>query len=280
MLPSELLRVRVQRGQIFPIYTQIDSDSLGFAEELLEVFKNSVGKKKGELEERLKTFEDSGFDYRFVRGLSTLLERRCIFEAESIINPKDARIMVFEEASREKVVSAIQRENVLKSIASKLKISRENLEKTLHCDIDEELIIRDFTPIASDLLLRHYNLSITQTLLFKSLKMEFTSSENWQNIFRSIKMLGLMYSVQKTGQGYMVSVDGPLSLFKMTDRYGTALARLLPQIFASRSWKIKADVLGRNKNRIYTFELGSDEAEGLMKETASEDSIPDNHMIA
>jgi hypothetical protein len=274
MLPSELLRVRVQRGQIFPIYTQIDSDSLGFAEELLEVFKNSVGKKKGELEERLKTFEDSGFDYRFVRGLSTLLERRCIFEAESIINPKDARIMVFEEASREKVVSAIQRENVLKSIASKLKISRENLEKTLHCDIDEELIIRDFTPIASDLLLRHYNLSITQTLLFKSLKMEFTSSENWQNIFRSIKMLGLMYSVQKTGQGYMVSVDGPLSLFKMTDRYGTALARLLPQIFASRSWKIKADVLGRNKNRIYTFELGSDEAEGLMKEATSEDSIP------
>lgn len=90
MLPSDLLRVRVQRGRIYPIYAQIDSECLRLTEEILRVFTNSVGKKKGELEEKLKAFEDSGFDYRLVRGISTLLERRCVFEADSPANPKNA----------------------------------------------------------------------------------------------------------------------------------------------------------------------------------------------
>ena len=57
----------------------------------------------------------------------------------------------------------------------------------------------------------------------------------------------------------------------MTDRYGTSLAKLLPHITTSESWKIKADVLGRKKSRIYTFELDSNEAGGLMEDIILED---------
>ena len=42
-----------------------------------------MGKKKGELLERLKEVENEGHDFKLVRGLSTLLERRCVFEVET-----------------------------------------------------------------------------------------------------------------------------------------------------------------------------------------------------
>ena len=98
-------------------------------------------------------------------------------------------------------------------------------------------------------------MSLAQTALFKSVSMEFVASGNWKRIFRDIKRFGLMYSVEKTGDGYTVYLDGPLSLFKMTERYGTSLAKLLPTIVSGESWSFKADLIDRRKNnRILRFE--------------------------
>ncbi len=58
--------------------------------------------------------------------------------------------------------------------------------------------------------------------------------------------------------GYLVSLNGPLSLFKWTDRYGTSLAKLLPQIIGSDSWRIKAEIVDKKKNRILSFEESSE----------------------
>ncbi|MCP8319194.1 MAG: DUF790 family protein [Candidatus Methylarchaceae archaeon HK01B] len=271
MLPSNLLRSRISHGRIYPIYVSLDVDNLSLVERMIELFSKSLGKRKGELRERLKEFEDEGFDYRLVRGLSKILERRCLFEVDTFINPGEARLLLFEEASEAKAVSMEERERVIQSVATKLDIQEDILEKALYSDVEEELILREFCTLSPEALIKYYNLSLTQTLLFKCLKMEFTASGNWKNIFRAVKRLGLLYSVEYRDGGYIVSVDGPLSLFKMTDKYGTSLAKLLPQITTTDSWKIKADVLGRKKSRIYKFELDSNEAGGLMEDIILED---------
>lgn len=109
------------------------------------------------------------------------------------------------------------------------------------------------------------------------MKMDFTVSSNWKNIFRSMKWLGLMYSVEANECGYTVSVDGPLSIFKMTDRYGTSLAKLLPEIIAADSWSIRADIIGKQKTRIFVFELRSDEINNIMEDIKlREDSLYDS----
>ncbi|MCP8311833.1 MAG: DUF790 family protein [Candidatus Methylarchaceae archaeon HK02M1] len=273
MLPSNLLRARFKRGRIYPVYAPLDENTLSLTERMVEVFRKGVGRRKGELKEWLKVFEDEGFDYRLVRGLSKILERRCIFEVDTSIDPREARRTIFEEASRVKAVSKDEREKVIRKIATKLDTHPETLEKALYSDVEEELILGKFDPFEQDKLIKYYNLSLTQTLLFKSLRMEFTASGNWKNIFRAVKRLGLMYSVEYDGIGYTVSVDGPLSIFKMTDRYGTSLAKLLPQIIASESWKIRADVLGRKKSRIDIFELKSDEVKDTIEDVKSEDLL-------
>lgn len=273
MLPSNLLRVKISRGQIRPLYVTLDPDSLALAERIIGLYRDSVGKRKGELLDKVKGVEETrSTDYKLVRGLSALLERECAFEAESALDPTQARMAVFEEASRARATTDEETDAVLLKVASKLGIDQGALESTLYSDIEEELIVREFRAIRSpEHLLKSYNLSLTQTLLFKSLRVEFTASANWKNIFRDVKRFGLIYSVEKNdGEGtgssssssasFLVSLDGPLSLFKLTERYGTSVAKLLPQITAADSWRIKAEILVRSRgNRVYSFEADNNE---------------------
>jgi predicted nuclease of restriction endonuclease-like RecB superfamily len=269
MLPSNLLRARTSRDRIRPLYVAVDATSLALAEKIEGIFRDGVGRRKGELLGRLKEVEDEGNDFKLVRGLSALLERRCTFEAKSALNPVEARRAVFKEASRARVSSPEERSGVLLKVSKELGVSPDALESTLFSDIKDELILRDFRPFKGpDTLLKYYNLAVTQTLLFKSLRVEFTASGNWKNIFRDIKRFGLIYSVERgedEGEGYKVSLDGPLSLFKMTERYGTSIAKLLPQIMAADSWAIKAEILARSRGgKVYNFETDSGEMKGIL----------------
>ena len=273
MLPSNLLRARTSRDRIRPLYVAVDAASLALAEKTEGIFRDGVGRRKGELLERLKEVEDEGNDFKLVRGLSALLERRCTFEAESALNPVEARRAVFKEASRARASSPEERSAVLLKVSTELGVSPDALESTLFSDIEDELILKDFRPFRGpDTILKYYNLAVTQTLLFKSLRVEFSASGNWKNIFRDIKRFGLIYSVERgddEGEGYKVSLDGPLSLFKMTERYGTSIARLLPQIMAADSWTIKAEILARRRGgKVYRFETDSEEMMGIITNVA------------
>jgi hypothetical protein len=272
MLPSNLLRARISRGKIAPLYVGLDPDTIALAERITGIYRDGVGRRKGELLDRLREVEEGGQDFKLVRGMSALLERRCVFEVDSAFNPREARMAVFERASEARVTTAEERDEVIRTVSARLGITSEALERTLYSDLEGELVLKDFKPLDSGQLLKRYNFSLTQTLLFKSLRVEFSASGNWKNIFREVKRLGLIYSVERDGggekgegeggrgEGYTVSLDGPLSLFKMTERYGTSIAKLLPQITASDSWRIKAEILARSRGgRVYTFEANSRE---------------------
>jgi uncharacterized protein len=269
MLPSNLLRARTSRDRIRPLYVAVDAASLALAEKVEGIFRDGVGRRKGELLEKLKAVEDEGNDFKLVRGLSALLERRCTFEADTALDPVEARRAVFKEASRARASSPEERSDVLLKVSRELGVSPDALENTLFSDIEDELILRDFRPFQGpDTLLKYYNLAVTQTLLFKSLRVEFSASGNWKNIFRDIKRFGLIYSVERGGddaEGYKVSLDGPLSLFKLTERYGTSIAKLLPQIMAADSWTIKAEILARSRGgKVYNFEASSEEMKDII----------------
>src|SRR5712692_197332 len=275
MLPSNLLRARISKGRIRPLYVAVDTDSLALAERITGIYRDGLGKRRGQLLERLKEVENEGHDFKLVRGLSILLDRRSTFEADRALNPEKARRAVFRESSRIRASSLGEKNMVLQRVATELGVSPAALERTIFSDIEDELILRDFKPFPGpDTLLKYYNLSLAQTLLFKSLRVEFSASSNWKNIFRNVKWLGLIYSIDREEGKLKVSLDGPLSLFKMTERYGTSIAKLLPQITLSDSWAIKAEILARSKGgRVYSFEADSEELKGLIMEGGRVDDV-------
>ena len=85
MLPSQLLRVRTRKGVISPLYCFAKNGDLQLARNLINQFEVSrTNKERKELlDKRLSMIECRFNDYKLVRGLCTLLKRRCQFVDES-----------------------------------------------------------------------------------------------------------------------------------------------------------------------------------------------------
>ncbi|MFP3985293.1 MAG: DUF790 family protein [Candidatus Bathyarchaeia archaeon] len=258
MLPSNLLITRKWRDTISPVYANLDKKNLSVAELLIQMYNEHVGKKKGELNEAVEKLENLGYDHRYIRGLATLLDRRCQLEPEAPINPINARREIFKIASQKGYPTTQEsRHAILSQAASKLNATVKELEKFLYADLEDEFTLKNFQPINSEALVKQYNLSLTQTLLFHSTELTFTTTGNWQHIFRQIKWLGLIYTIWKDTRGIQIKVDGPASIFQANRRYGTNLAKLLPSIIQNSQWQLSAKILRKGERRLLNLELDS-----------------------
>ena len=263
MLTSDLLVTKISKGKIEPVYALLNQVNLEIASSIINIFQGHVGRTYGELIEELEGIEE--INYRLIRGLAQILERRCVIDTDSVIDPVAARRAVFEE-SKGFITSNEDRKKVLDKTARKLSIEPDDLEKALWADHEGNLVVREFQTITAEDLLRQYNLSLAQTLLFRATGMEIQLEDNYQPVFRKIKQLGLIYNIQDD----KISLEGPISLFKLTEKYGSAFAKLLLTIMESSRWSLKASISRKTfqGKRIYDFTL--DHTQGPFFGTESE----------
>ena len=273
MLPSNLLVARRRRDSITPVYAELDEDTTQFAEQLIETYQKHIGQKKSAVTHVLSEME-TGREYRFVRGLATILDRRSQLRTESTVNPLDARRRVFKEAAIEGIpTSGEERSAILSAVSEELKTDSDSLEASLYADLEDEMLLVGLDPIDSISLLKQYNLSLVQTLLFNATELSFTAVDHWQQIFRRIKALGLIYTITRGNRDYSVKVDGPLSVFKLERRYGVSLAKLLPSVTGSSFWRLTAKVVeAKGSTRLLNFEITSIHHGRYLKETASSEA--------
>ena len=283
MLSSELLRIKINRGRMTPLFCTADFDNGGadyeLADKLIVFFTNAQKDRqcKGDLLQKMESLE-SEYDYKLVRGFFTLLERRSVFVQldanSSNATPMLIRQKLFEESSRQGwALSGSQRQGIIQDVARQMHVSSEEIETIMWGDKDENLVLAQFDVITAKNLILWYNLSLFQTLLFKCTKLEFhvKGGLHWKQVLRNVKKYGLMYSLEyhtknnpEGSRGEENSVkcvlEGPLSLFKMTDRYGTSIAKLLPSIVGTPAWKISGSIVRRTEDgqKIYSFELSSE----------------------
>jgi predicted nuclease of restriction endonuclease-like RecB superfamily len=308
MLTLQLLRVRTRNGAIFPLFCTKEED-VELAKKIIQEFEQTWKnkEKKAVLEDRISAIEesDAGSDYKLVRGLYALLERRCTFKSRdsssdndgetsststiTIVDPPRIRKAVFEESSKRGfALTELERMEIADSVASRLHLSSHDVVlKTMWSDLDDNLILDYFDAIDPEALIGWYNLSLMQTLLFNCTKLDFYISGglNWKRVLRTVKRLGLMYYLQQPQQQQenriICSLEGPLSLFKLTDRYGTLLAKLLPSIIFSSDkkressggdeWHLDAWIIRKTMDgrKIYEFKISKNEIPELMTDPYS-----------
>ena len=282
MLSADLLRTNTSRGKIMPLFCTTDFGSgsdYELANKLITHFTNAQknNQTKGELLGKI-TLLESEYDYKLVRGLSTLLERRSVFEvasSSSIASPITVRQKLFEESSKQNLaLSDSQRENIVQKIADQMHVSSEEIETIMWSDKENNLVLNQFDVINPKDLILWYNISLTQTLLFKCTGLEFYVKGGlyWKQVLRNVKRHGLMYSLEYNtddNDSIKCVLEGPLSLFKMTDRYGTSMAKLLPSIIGTPTWKIKGSIVRKNDDgqKIYQFELSSEDTKKFLRST-------------
>jgi len=330
MLPIQLLRIKIKNNgkniaPVFCEYSDSNISELHLAAKMIEEFEQALEKKgkKGVLAERISMLESEYGHYKLVRGLYTLLERRCIFtnmknattginnignkvsgkfgtnvaSITSTIQPFTIRRELFEESSqRGFALTDIEKTKIMEIVASRLGLSIQNMAEEMWSDMEDNMILSQICKITPEQLIAWYNLSLMQTLLFNCTKLEFSvyGGSNWKRVLRDVKRLGLMYNLQQQQQQkeheqtndlksirniadcevplrnnaiISCSIDGPLSVFKLTDRYGTAIAKLLPSIVSAETWSIRAWIVRKTTSagkKIYEFEMSNKESPLLL----------------
>ena len=83
--------MRRRKGRIWPRYAELSSENLEVAKLLIEAYSHHVNEKKNVLKALVSELEDMGYDYRFVRGLSVLLDRRSVLKCNVKVDPVDLR---------------------------------------------------------------------------------------------------------------------------------------------------------------------------------------------
>ena len=275
MLSSDLLRTKINKNTIKPLFCSLNfgnGSAYELANKLVTFFENTHknGISKGELLKKISLFE-SEYDYKLVRGLFTLLERRSVFESalNSQINPKTIRQKLFKESSAQGIaLSDVHRQEIIQKIADQNALSTNEVENIMWADNEENLILKKFNFIDPKNLLLWYNLSLAQTLLFRCTTMKFFVDGGlyWKQVLRNVKRYGLMYNLDQQYNDSLpnlnsinCTLEGPLSLFKMTDRYGTSMAKLLPWIINAPIWRISGSIIRKNDegSKIYQFEMSN-----------------------
>jgi hypothetical protein len=255
-----------RKGEILPRYAKLSDGNLEAANGLIEAYKGHVGEKKKALKTVVTDLENRGFEYRFVRGLALLLDRKGTFTCKCKINPADLRRKLFQATEKVGLPTTLEkRRKIIDAVASEMAVTLENIEEYLYADLDDELILEKFDSPSASELLEQYNLSLTQTLLFDATELSFIASGNWQRLFYSVKKLGLIYEVYRNEDCFWVKIDGPVSLFKLTKRYGVNIAKLLPVIVANPEWTINAKILWKYTNEICNFKIESRKHSSLLR---------------
>jgi len=250
MLPSELIVVRYRENKAVPLELGVVPDTLELITQLIEVFEKAVGGTRGALQETLSLFEADETNYKQKRGLAHLLSSfYSNFEAVSPLEPEALRYKVFVEAAKSPP-NALSRRQVLETVAGQLSegshsVAPEEVQAGLYADLEHRAILTNFQPPEPLELLERFNLSQAQGTLYRafSLGLEIgrSSAATYQAIFKALKKQGLMYLVQGDSEkGFIVTVDGPSSLFKPSTRYGLAMAKLLPDLLRLEGWELEA----------------------------------------
>lgn len=251
MLTTDLLIYRQNGEQIIPKRLKIESKSLELATELINCFLSMRGKTQGDLERQLSELEGESTDYRVKRGLAHILKSSfCNFEIVSPIDPLLLRERVFARAALS-VPSKNQTQATLTYVADVLtkelerEVLPEQVKSGLYADLSENRILTAFEEPNPEALIHRYNLSQVQGIFYKASQLVINAHRNnpgeYKLLFRYLKLFQLMAYIEgDSDHGFTITIDGPVSLFNPSTRYGLAIAKLIPAILHVTKWSLAA----------------------------------------
>ncbi|MBN1214475.1 MAG: DUF790 family protein [Candidatus Lokiarchaeota archaeon] len=250
MFSKNLLSYYTRKGYIHLKYL----DKFDLAEEILSIFKKCKNKSYKEIKDKLRLFEKGKNDYKIVRALTGLLLRKSEFIPNTALNSKIIREKLFDFGF---VIDDYQRNKIVTKIATEFNVSENTIEDAFFADLPQEQILNKFEldEVTPEDLIKNYNSSLTQTLLFYASEISIIIEDNFQQVFRMINYFGLMYQINNK----KIKINGPASLFKNTMKYGKNLAKLLGFIIVNEKWSIEAKIQMKkyNENKIFSFNLNS-----------------------
>ena len=272
MLTSDLVRVTQKEGVIRPRYVAAHSRlQRERSEALVHAFESNVGNPRRVLDDAIAGLIGQRTDFQVQRGLVKLLMDRSEWEVDSPVEPADVRKRLFERAAEKAPVTRFgdgilgtPRHEVIQEVAEELAMTPEKLEGCLYSDLKQNQILTSFDPMAPDALLHRYNTALAQGVLLRAhtlrIDVEGESPKRLQALMRAIKFHGLIHHVEQQERGWhRITLDGPLSLFRLSTKYGVKMANFLPALLLADCWRLEAEVGWEPRQPPSLFRLTAEE---------------------
>jgi predicted nuclease of restriction endonuclease-like RecB superfamily len=262
MLTADLIRPRLGwgGGKVWtrPLGVR-DERTLKMAADLTALYRDHVGRKRGELEEALSDYEGESLDYPVIRGLAKTLSDGCCFASQPPLDPGTLREHLFLRAAERGPLVAhpdllhrTTRDQVIAEAAAELDLTTQTIEEALYADLNEEQVLQEAPQLSPRGLIERYNLELARGLLYWASEMRIFVGDGYKDVFKFIKLFKLMHTIREardaSGErgrmgGYEITLDGPISPFvQATIRYGRQMAKFLPALLLCRNWKMEADI--------------------------------------
>ena len=243
MLPPSLLAYDVREGILFPHYLTLRDEP--WVRLLINELDALVGRTRGDAARILgDTMPEMATRHDVpiaaVRGVRHLLERLWLARPVAGIPSREIRRVVFELGAD----PATPRDEVLRRAARVLGIRTEQVSDGLFADNSSErrLAAPREEPAPRDLIDR-YNSNLVEEFLLRSEQVVLHVGAHAAPVLRVLKQKGLMYAFDLGARGAVITLPGPVSLFRQTLRYGRALAGLFPAVAAVPGWSLDAKCL-------------------------------------
>jgi uncharacterized protein len=282
MLTADLAQSWQRNGRCAPRYIdRHDEDYLRDADSLIRIFSEHEGRPRKELTHALEEYVGVGTDYKILRGFIKLLMDRCEFETACAVEPAEIRRALFIRARAHHPIASDEaaREATLREVALELGAAPDLLLNGLYADLPENQRLTDFQPLTPEKLLDIYNLAQAQALLYHCVEMHLRAEPlargDYRELFAAIKAYRLIHTIKADARGgYEIRLDGPVSMFHRSQKYGVQMAVFLPALLLCKGWEMRAEIVSGKPGRANAFfelassqkRLQSDYLEGLADE--------------
>lgn len=262
MLTSDLARYEFVGQEVRPRYiSRGDAQTyLPIAASIIDLFNANIGQTRAAIEDNLECIEREA-DFKIVRGLAKLVEDECVYDPIEPLNFSELRANVFGVAQRHyplvthtDLLHQKDRTQALDEIAHDLSIERERLEWLLFADLPNRHILKELQkPFTPESLLQRYNLAQAQALLYWAKELRITLFSDYKLVWKYVKLARLIHEMEKSPDGYVVQLAGPMSIFRQGRRYGIRMALFLPGLLLAKRFSMTAMVSIHGKNRQFVL---------------------------
>lgn len=266
MLTNDLLRAQRRGEKIIPRYIKSKEreEFEQLAERAAEILDGMIDARREDIERDLAALECRPAARPIVQGLIKLLLDRCEIGTSSKHDAPKLRKELFLLAAQTRrglgPTESFPREDVLAEAGAALGISSEELQKELFGDLRDNERLRSFKRLSGSETVDRYNVALAQGVLLRATKVTLTITDEEpgrvRQLFRAAKFQGLLHRVSKSPTGaHCIELDGPLSLFSASQKYGLKLALFLPAVLRCKKWILRANILWGKQRRPCIFEL-------------------------
>jgi predicted nuclease of restriction endonuclease-like RecB superfamily len=265
MLPPELTRARKREGKLTlpPLSAAERVRATEVSEALLAVTRAGLGNDREEVEAGWAAVPVAAKERKLLLGLTHLVATRSEFSTPAGAEPEAVRRSVFTHAAQMRAALGpgeyLDRQRVLEKSAEELGISPEIIDQTLYADLRSAQRLESAPVHNAAALVSEYELTQVQSVLLRAVRIEAevqaARPDAYRELFRKLKFRQLLFRIEPLDAGgYRLEIDGPMSLFGATTKYGLELALSLPALLSCGQLRLKADLRWGKRREKLAFE--------------------------